>query len=160
MAYPSLPTWYISHVISPMSYHMCHPILSHAIFHAISIMASPPLPTCYISHYISHMSNHMYHALAHLFSTYSFDDSDVIDTHLYPPQAHMMQYPSISIPSNDIYLRVKASRHFSNTHSIDYDTQILWNLLLVNYYVMKTTYNGHNRYTKKLCCKFLLVNTF
>jgi hypothetical protein len=35
-------------------------------------------------------------------------------------------------------------------HSIDYDTHVLWNLLVVNYYAVKAIYNGHNMYKTSL----------
>jgi hypothetical protein len=44
---------------------------------------------------------------------------------------------------------LKSHGIFTNNHSIDFDTQILWNLLVVNYYSMNTSYNGHSVYKKR-----------
>jgi hypothetical protein len=63
MAYPSLPAWYLSHVISPVSYHICHPIWSHANCHTIFLVAYPSLPTCYISHTNPISYNILWHVL-------------------------------------------------------------------------------------------------
>jgi hypothetical protein len=66
MAYPPLPTCFISHTISPMSYNICHVIFSHAISHMTYIPLSISCSIYFVNIYCAICARTIFKVLSQL----------------------------------------------------------------------------------------------